>query len=513
MGRTKRNIVANALGKGWSFISVYLFVPFYLEFLGVEAYGIVGFFAILQGVFAFADVGLTATMSREMARLSAQSGSEGEIRDLVRTIESLYLGIAATIAVLVAIAADFIADYWLNSQNVPRDTVTGAVRLMGLAMALQFPAGMYQGGLMGLERQVASNGIQVAWGVLRSVGAVLILALVAPTLQAFFLWHVLANLTYCLAVRQTLWSVLPGARSAGKKPQFRWAVFQRIWPYAAGMTGITLISTALTQADKLVVSRMLSLESLAYYALAGTLSQVPMLLTVPIANAVFPRLASLVAVDRSEQVCQLYHKASHLISAVVLPVGLVVMCFSHEILATWTRSPVVAKQAWLAAAILVAGSVCQALLVMSYNLALAHGWTRLSLTMGVVCLAGLIPALILLVPAYGVVGSATSWFLLNLLLMPPWIYLVHRRCLPGEVGRWCRRDVGLPLAAALPCVLIGRWLVPAGFSGMPAIVAVGAVTAVAMSASLLTLPDLTRLLRRPATSLGGSTVQPTIPSE
>jgi len=53
----RRNILANMIARAWGVISVYLFVPLYLRFLGIEAYGIVGFYSTLLAVLAFADMG------------------------------------------------------------------------------------------------------------------------------------------------------------------------------------------------------------------------------------------------------------------------------------------------------------------------------------------------------------------------------------------------------------------------------------------------------------------------
>ncbi|MDE2060547.1 MAG: hypothetical protein KGL31_00010 [candidate division NC10 bacterium] len=44
----KRNIIANTLGRGWSMLMGLVFVPLYIKFLGMEAYGLIGFFATLQ---------------------------------------------------------------------------------------------------------------------------------------------------------------------------------------------------------------------------------------------------------------------------------------------------------------------------------------------------------------------------------------------------------------------------------------------------------------------------------
>jgi O-antigen/teichoic acid export membrane protein len=69
------------------------FVPLYIKFLGIEAYGLIGFFAMLQASFQILDLGLSQTMNREMARYSALRDKAGEARDLVRTLEVVYWAI------------------------------------------------------------------------------------------------------------------------------------------------------------------------------------------------------------------------------------------------------------------------------------------------------------------------------------------------------------------------------------------------------------------------------------
>jgi O-antigen/teichoic acid export membrane protein len=67
-----------------------LIVPLYIRFMGMEAYGLIGFYAMLQGTLQILDLGLSPTMTRELARYSSQSGKEHEMRDFVRTLEIGY---------------------------------------------------------------------------------------------------------------------------------------------------------------------------------------------------------------------------------------------------------------------------------------------------------------------------------------------------------------------------------------------------------------------------------------
>ena len=152
---------------------------------------------------------------------------------------------------------------------------------------------------MGLQKQVLTNALQIAWGVFRGVGAVLVLWLFSPTIFAFALWQLISNAIYCFFARLSLWRAL-SISPAQSQPQFKWQVFRNTWRYAAGMAGMAVVSTLLTQTDKLVVSKMLSLEMLGYYTLAGSLATVPLMLASPIASVIKVRPGPEVAVIAGE---------------------------------------------------------------------------------------------------------------------------------------------------------------------------------------------------------------------
>ena len=66
----RRNAIANFVGQGWTALIGLAFIPIYIRLLGIEAYGLVGVFAVLQSWLAILDLGLTPTLSREMAKPS-----------------------------------------------------------------------------------------------------------------------------------------------------------------------------------------------------------------------------------------------------------------------------------------------------------------------------------------------------------------------------------------------------------------------------------------------------------
>lgn len=498
MDTVRKNIAANLVGRAWGVISVYIFIPLYLKFLGAEAYGLVGFYATLMGVLAFADLGLTATLNREMARLAVGKESTGYRADLLRTYESAYAWISLLLALLIWLLAPLIANHWLRSSALEPREVSSAIRLMGVAIALKLPSNLYIGGLMGLQKQVLSNSLQIGWGISRGAGAVLVLWLFSPTAFAFFCWQLVTNFVYCFAARTTLWRAV----SQGVvRPRFKWLVFQNTWRYALGMAGMAFLATILMQTDKLAVSKMLPLETFGYYMLAAALASVPRMLSNPIGTAVFPRFTALVAAGDRRGLISLNHRTSALLAVAVVPGGLTLAIFSGEFLRAWTGNAFAAQQVAQVAALLMIGEVMQAITMPAYYITLAHGNVRLLLNLQGASVIFITPLLIFLLRKYGVVGAGISWVIMNICTLPPYMYIVYRRFLPGELRRWCFLSVGRPLLVALPCILLGRWLAPATDSRVVTFGLIALVWGTAAAATAVTIKELRveffKRIRRP----------------
>lgn len=491
----RKNIIANMIGRAWGFISVYLFVPLYLKFLGIEAYGLVGFYSTLLGVLAFADMGFTATLNREMARLTVRKDSVEEMRDLLRTYELTYLCISFVLAIIIWVTAPLIAEHWLRSSALDPQEIAAAIRLMGIAIAFQLPSGLYIGGLMGLQQQVRANSLQIAWGIYRGLGAVLVLWLFSPTIFGFAMWQLISNGIYCFSARRSLWHALSFG-SIQPHAHFRWQVFHNTWRYASGMAGMAVVSILLTQIDKLAVSKMLSLEMLGFYTLAGSLAAIPLMLASPIALAIFPRFTELVALGDREQLTKLYHRTCELVAIAIIPAGLTIALFTNDVIYMWTGSAAIANQTSLVASLLLGGQLLQAITVVPYYLALAHGNIKLNLQIGIASVLLVTPLMIYLIMKYGVVGAGLSWLIMNICTLPPYMYLLHRKFLPGELSRWSIRSMGVPLLVALPCVLLGHWYVTDIDSRILKFILVGVVGIFTLILTAATLPDLRNILMK-----------------
>src|SRR5208283_4086584 len=234
------------------------FIPLYVKFLGIEAYGLMGIFAMLQAWLVLLDMGMKPTLSREMARYTVGAHSPQYIRDLLRSVEVIAVIIAALVTLFIWLAATWLATRWLKPQALPPAEVARALALMGAVMGFRFIEDVYAATMVGLQRQVLDNAVTISTATLRALGAVCVLAYIAPTIEAFFVWQGVVSLITVAVYGQIVYRSLPASPLSGR---FSIRAVADIWRFAAGMTLISLLALLLTQIDKILLSRILTLRT------------------------------------------------------------------------------------------------------------------------------------------------------------------------------------------------------------------------------------------------------------
>jgi len=232
----KKNTIANYLGQGWTVLMGLAFVPVYIRYLGVEAWGLVGFMSMLQAWLTLLDMGLSPTLSREMARFQAGAHSAQSIRDLLRSLEMIYGGVAVAVVGIVWLIAPWVAVHWLSATQVSAASVAQAIGMMGLVLAARMVEQVYRGAIQGLQRQVWLNGAQSVLATLRWAGAVGVLAWVDTSIEAFFLWQGLVSLLTVLILARQTYHWLPPAKHPAS---FDLDALVRIRSFAGGMAATT----------------------------------------------------------------------------------------------------------------------------------------------------------------------------------------------------------------------------------------------------------------------------------
>ncbi len=484
MSILKRNLIANFAGSAWSALLSLAVLPLCLRLMGVEAYGVVGIFATLLSLLIPLEAGLGIALSRDLAGAVGRGADETDAQ-VLRTLEIIRWSFAAVCGGLVWILAPFIAHHWVKPHALTPATIETAVFIMGLVVAVQWPASLYSGGLNGLQKQVELNVINAAMGTIRSVGSVLVLMFVSPTVVAYFVFQIFASALQTGTTAVVLWRAIG---VSPQRPYFRRNIIVRLRPFLMGMSGTSICLLLVTQLDKAILSRMLPLTMFGYYALAWSVASNLLRFVAPVQEAFFPQLAGAVACDDQPRLAVLYHRMTQILIVLTAPLALLVVAFSREALYVWTGNAMTAGRTAPVLMLLMFGTLLNALMYPSYTAQVATGWTRLLFVFSLCAASLLAPALVFLAARYGTVGAAIVWPALNLSFITILVPLMHRRLLRSEMGRWYRNDVILPAAAGLAVIGVARLSLPAGLNRSVLFVYLATTGLVALAATVLAAP-------------------------
>ncbi|MEP7152363.1 MAG: oligosaccharide flippase family protein [Nitrospira sp.] len=413
MSRLKANIVANFAGAGFVSTISLVVVPLYLGMLGAEAYGLIGFFLSFRSMAGMLDLGLSAVVSREVAARVASGSGHTRLGSLVRTIEVIYWGMGLVAGGAMFAWAAFASQDWLKLSELSSDTVMLSAYLFGITLMATWPVAFYRGLLRGLEQQVQYNFILSGTALLRAVGSVALLFFVQKSVLLFLLWQLLVGVVEVLIMGLTAWYYVNRAGVAQDR-RFDFGEIQQIWGFMSGVSMVTLLGVAVSQIDRVIISKLLPLEMLGYYTVAYSLSVSLGRLSGPIVTAVFPRLSAYFAKGDAVALTNILRRSSSLVTLVVAPVGIGLAWFSYEVLLVWTQSVDAAVYGQSALALLAIGYVFNAMAHLDSNLQLAAGRTRLLLMYGAVSSLLYVPAVYLAIRQWGLAGAAGCWLALNM---------------------------------------------------------------------------------------------------
>ncbi len=454
----KRNIIVNLLGRGVGLSLNIVIVPIYLHVLGVAAVGLIGFYGTMYTLLGVVEHSVGSMLIIEMARYTHTPDGAQMQRDLMRTTELFYLLIALLIGLVITAAAPTIVGVWLSSATLGHSTLVRCVILMGWAISLQLGFSLNLNALNGLERQIQSSLLSVFFASARGGAALIVLFLISATSEGYFASQVIVAALCVPLSFLVVWRSIP---EGGSATQINPRLLLNSLRYTPALTAAAVVFVILFQADKLIVSALLPLETFGHYVIASMLASLVFSIYGPIATALIPRFARLLAMHAEGEVRMLFHKASQFVALAMLPGATVVILYPNSVILLWTGDAISAANSAPILQLLTLGAVFSGLACASNSLQLAARLPQFGLYANLFSMAA-VPLAYFATTRFGSPGATLIWLVMgfNQLIIPP--MLLHRRLLKHDIARWYLVDLGVPVAVAAAMGVLSR-----GFVIMP----------------------------------------------
>ncbi len=435
----KRNVLAGYLNQFYVALIGIVMLPMYLQYMGAEAYGLVGFFALLQAWFGLLDMGLTPTMSRESARFHGGALGASDYLQFVRMLEWVFGAIAFVGGGLVVLFAGYIAQRWLQVSQLSIGEVQNAVKVMGVVVAMRWMGGLYRGAINGAEKLVWLGVFNALIATVRFVGVIPVLILVDPTPVIFFNYQFLVAVIELVGLATYAYHLFP-AKPSG---------FQLVWNlmplrprlrFSLTIAFTSSVWVLVTQTDKLVLSKLLPLSEYGYFTLAVLIASSVTMMYGPISNALMPRMARLEAEGDRVALIQVYRQSTQIVAVLAGAVSVTLAVCAEPLMWVWTGNHLLAYQAAPVLSLYALGNGILSVAAFPYYLQYAIGNLRLHFIGNALFVIFLMPSIIWGASHYGGQGAGWAWLIMNLIVFVVWLPFVHHTFVPGLNRKWYVQD-------------------------------------------------------------------------
>lgn len=433
-------------------------LPLYIKYMGAEAYGLVGFFTMLQAWFTLLDLGLTPTIGRETARYHGGAMSALAYRQLFRSLSLIFTSIALMGGFGLWLLAEGIATRWLKFNEIPMSEAILAVQIMAISVALRWMGGLYRGVISGSERLVWLSALNALIATLRFIAVFFSMWLYGFTPYVFFIHQLVIALLEVSGLFILSRLFLPACSSLGQPIGWSIRPARPALKFALTIAFTSSIWVLVTQIDKLIISGILPLAEYGYFSLAVLVAGSIMVISGPISSAIMPRMAKLYAEGKRDEMLQVYHNATQLVSVIAGSAAITIAICAKELLFAWTGDPHLVEQTAPVLRLYSIGNGFLALVAFPYYLQYAKGDLRYHFIGNTIIATLLLPAIIVTAIYYGGVGAGYAWASINGLCLVTWVAYVHHKLEPGLHFNWVTRDF---LVICMPGLILG--LVLSGF--------------------------------------------------
>lgn len=443
MNLPKKNILANYIGQIYVMgISIFV-MPLYLQYMGAEAYGLVGFFILMQVFLNLLDAGFAPTLGRQVAEARGNYEKFKVFFKLLRSVEIIFLLLSSLVILLVFSISNWISEEWIKANILGQDTIQHCIVIMGIILSIRWFSAVYKSGINGFEDQVWLNKANILIASLKYLGALIILMFISQDIKIFFYYQLIIGIIEVVVLNLRMYKLLPANEIKSDIFSFKidMIAIKLILPFSISIAYTTLIWTLLMQFDKLILSSVLTLDKFGYFSIIIMIASSLIAIATPVFLAISPKMTVLLTSGENIKMQEIYKKMTQLITWVVFSSSLLICIFSEQILYILIGDIDASK--W-GSNILILYSLGYAFFVLGsfqYYLQNSFGDLTYYVRGASIMVVLQIPIMYYFVVEYGAIGSGLVWLIFNFLWFIFFTLIIHNKFLPKFHLRWLLKDI------------------------------------------------------------------------
>lgn len=282
-----RNTTYNIVGSALPILLSLATVPAYIKLIGVDRYGVLAIAWLLLGYFGLFDLGLGRATMHRIASLK-HAPAENRLRTLHNAI-TVNLGMGLMGGALLWGASSYFFAHQFKIQPDLLTEMLFAAPLLALSVPIATLTGVLTGGLQGCERFRRTNVISVVSTALFQIAPLAVAWLSGPNISVLLGVAIATRLLSVIILWIACVQEFGGALRFGYDRIEAKALFK----FGGWVTITSIISPLIILTDRFAIGAMVGVAAVAYYSIPYQLTQRAAIFPAALANAIFPRLASV----------------------------------------------------------------------------------------------------------------------------------------------------------------------------------------------------------------------------
>jgi O-antigen/teichoic acid export membrane protein len=397
-----RNTVYNLIGQVVPLIAAFFSIPFLIDGLGTDRFGVLMLAWMVIGYFSLFDMGL----GRALTKLIAEKLGSGEMKEIPALAGTglflmSVLGLAGTFA--AATLTPWLVRTALKIAPVLQVETSRAFFLLAVSIPVVISTTGMRGILEAYQQFGVINLLRIPMGLFTFIGPLIVIS---------FSNSLVTVVAVLVAGRALSWALhlfvcfrfIPMLRLGVK---IKRTLIYPLLSFGSWMTISNIIGPFMVYFDRFLIGAIVSMAAVAYYTTPYEVVTKLWFIPAALVFVLYPAFSSIVGHDPVRTV-RLFTRGTNYIFMALFPLILIIITFSHEALSLWIGSEFADHSThvmrWIALGVFI-NSLSQ----IPFAFIQGAGRPDITAKLHLLELLFYLPAVWFLIVTYGIEGAAVAW--------------------------------------------------------------------------------------------------------
>ena len=390
-------------GTVFPFAVTFFATPFIIRLLGSEGYGVLILVSLIPSYFGFADFGMGVASTKFGAEAYAQGlrQKEGEV---VRTASLIALISSIAVALPIFLFSSIISD-WLK---VPENWQTQAnlgLKITTITFVIGILAGILNTPQLSRLRMDLNMLVNALPRIILSIATLIVLYFGGGVIGAVYV-------TFFVSILILSGHIFFSGRLLPELYQLTIdkVLIKPLLKFGSGLLIASIAAILLVNLEKIFLTRLVSVKSLAYYSVAFTFANMATMFSSSMIQSLIPAFSQLLTPEKKNQFDSLFSRSIRLNLIWLFPAIMFLLVIAKPFFTIWAGEEF-GKESSLPFYILLLGLFFNILAYIPHSSITASGRTDIFAKIYWIELIIYTIAIILLVSSFQVIGAAIAWSL------------------------------------------------------------------------------------------------------